>query len=380
MAELYEALMRLSGGDLYPFHMPGHKRALTDPFLKEASALDITEICGFGNLYENEGILEELKEEAARLYGAKRAFLLVNGSTVGVLSALHAALRPGGKLLMAKNSHRSAYNAASLLGAGLCFFRQERIEPYGIFGAVTPEAVEEALNRETGVEAVFLTSPSYEGLLSDVRSIAELCHGRDIPLIVDSAHGAHLGFDKKAEEEWHAPNAVGEGADVVIESLHKTLPSLTQTALMFSCSDRVSPEALGDFLFKFQTSSPSYLLMAGMERCFRFLETGEAAFREMYRRLKVFRRDLDALRNLRLFGPELIGKYGISGFDPSRLLIYAGGEGGFRLTGLLRERYRIEMELSAESYCLGIATVMDTEEGFIRLAEALKELDKSAPS
>ncbi len=378
MAELYEALVRLSEGDLYPFHMPGHKRGLTDPFLKEASALDITEIDGFGNLYENEGILEELKNRAARLYGADKAFLLLNGSTVGVLSSIYAALRRGGKLLLAKNSHRSAYNAARIVDAGLCFFRQERIGPWGVFGGITPEAAEEALARDKEIKAVFLTSPSYEGLLSDVRSIAEICHRQDIPLIVDSAHGAHLGFDRESAIKWHTPNAVAEGADVVIESLHKTLPSLTQTALMFSCSGRISPDALADSLFMFQTSSPSYLLMAGMERCFHFLETGEGAFRALSKNLSEFRSSLAELKNIPLIGPELVGSHGISGFDPSRILIDAGEFGGYRLSELLRKRYRIEMELSAERYCLGISTVMDIKEGFTRLMKALKELDKVA--
>ncbi len=378
MGELYDALLRLNEEEVYPFHMPGHKRGLSDPLLKEAACLDITEISGFGNLYEPEGPLEELKKRAARLYGAKQAFLLVNGSTVGVLSALHAVLSRGGTLLMARNSHRSAYNAARLMESRKCFLEPERISPWGIYGGVTPQAVEKALQTEPGIEAVFITSPTYEGVLSDVRGIAQICHAHGAVLIVDSAHGAHLGFDREYTEKWNAPNAVTEGADVVVESLHKTLPSLTQTAVLFVCSDRADGKRLDDSLFMFQTSSPSYLLMAGMERCFDFLETDRRAFPVLLRRLEAFREELSGLHNIRLFGPELIGHYGISGFDPSRILIDAGTFGGQELAGRLRRDYRIETELAADRFVCALAGVMDRPEGFERLAAALKELDQLA--
>ena len=224
MEYLSESLQNYAQSDVYPFHMPGHKRKkilFPDPY-----EMDITEIDGFDNLHHAEGILKEAQERAAALYGSKRCFYLVNGSTCGLLAAISAAAGRGDKVIVARNCHKAVYHALYLKE-----LQAEYIYPaitnHGIQGQITVEQVRKTLRENPDASAVILTSPTYEGIVSDVKKIAEVCHEQNIPLIVDEAHGAHLGFSGGFPE-----NAVRLGADAVIMSLHKTLPSFTQTALL----------------------------------------------------------------------------------------------------------------------------------------------------
>ena len=198
-------LERYRQKEIYPFHMPGHKRkehALMDPY-----SMDITEIEGFDNLHEPEGILLEGKERLAELYGAKESFFLVNGSTCGLLAAISAATRRGDTVLMARNCHKAVYHAVELSELKTEYLYPS-ITKEGIQGSIHPKDVEEALKRHPKIKAVILTSPTYDGVLSDIRTIAGMVHEKNIPLIVDEAHGAHLGFSKS-----FPASAVSEGAD-----------------------------------------------------------------------------------------------------------------------------------------------------------------------
>ena len=217
MTYIKDELCKLASSDMYPFHMPGHKRRLDcdiNPY-----TYDITEIDGFDNLHAAEGIIKEAEERAAALWGAKSSFFLVNGSTCGILAALSAALPKKGHLLMARNSHKAAYHAAYLRELQVTYLYPVFTE-FGIQGGILPEQVEAALEADESIEAVFLTSPTYDGIVSDIEKIAEIAHQHGIPLIVDEAHGAHLGF-----HPYFPKSAITLGADVVIQSLHKTLPA-----------------------------------------------------------------------------------------------------------------------------------------------------------
>ena len=214
-----------------------------------------------------------------------------------------------------------------------------------------------------------ITSPTYDGICSDVRAIAKICHRHEVPLIVDQAHGAHFPFS-----DYFPEDAVSAGADVVIHSVHKTLPSLTQTALLHIQGRLADRERIRHFLSVYQSSSPSYILMASIDACMELLETkGEALFREHAQLLEIFREGCRELEALRLYGAER-APY----FDRSKLLISterAGITGG-RLSGLLLERYHLQLEMSAPDYAVGIASIADTESGFARLNRALHELDR----
>ena len=366
-------LYQYGRGEVYPFHMPGHKRQAPTPYLTDPWKEDITEITGFDNLHHAEGILKEAQEYGAKIFRAKRTWFLINGSTAGLLAAVSACTSPGGKLLMARNCHKAVYHAAYLRQLKTEYLYPSREKTLGMNGGICPEDVESALKKDPDIQAVLITSPTYDGILSDVKRIAQAAHSHGIPLIVDEAHGAHLPFHPVFPQ-----SALYLGADLVIQSLHKTLPALTQTAVLHRQSDLVPDERLERFLGIYQTSSPSYVLMASITACLRYLEEdGGQAFDRYVSRLEFCRRKLSQMKNLYLPGRELRGQGEIFDLDPSKILISGLGSGmeGPVLHRTLREKYGLEMEMEAPGYVLALTGVMDTEEGFDRLAEALKEID-----
>ena len=336
MTYIKDELCKLASSDMYPLHMPGHKRRLDcdiNPY-----TYDITEIDGFDNLHAAEGIIKEAEERAAALWGAKSSFFLVNGSTCGILAALSAALPKKGHLLMARNSHKAAYHAAYLRELQVTYLYPVFTE-FGIQGGILPEQVEAALEADESIEAVFLTSPTYDGIVSDIEKIAEIAHQHGIPLIVDEAHGAHLGF-----HPYFPKSAITLGADVVIQSLHKTLPAPTQTAILHWKSSYIKKERLEWFLNIYETSSPSYLFLASMDECVRLLTEETEGFAK----------------------------------DPSKLVLRAtkAGLSGEELYQLLREKYHLQLEMCQGDYALAMTSIFDREEGFNRLYAALEEIDK----
>ena len=240
-------------------------------------------------------------------------------------------------------------------------------------GSIRPEDVEKALLSDSEIEAVFVTSPTYDGVVSDIRSIAEAAHKRGIPLIVDEAHGAHFIFSDAFPE-----SAVQSGADIVIHSVHKTLPSLTQTSLLHICSDRIDRDLVQRFLTIYQSSSPSYILMSSIDACMEEMqEKGQQLFSAYKRRLEDARGRLCRLQRFCLADPVLDYPDTVYDYDPSKLIISTKNTGmtGQELAVRLREEYRLEMEMSAPSYVIALSSVGDTEEGFERLAQALSNLE-----
>nr|WP_251353812.1 aminotransferase class I/II-fold pyridoxal phosphate-dependent enzyme [Hominisplanchenecus murintestinalis] len=368
---LYDKLLQYQSSEMYPFHMPGHKRRKDDfanPFL-----IDITEIEGFDNLHHAEGILKDAQDRAAALYHSEETYFLVNGSTCGILAAVSACMTRGGKILMARNCHKAAYHAAYLRGLDIEYLYPEKEDIFGINGGIHEDIVEKALEEFQDIQAVMITSPTYDGVVSNVEKIAQIVHRKGIPLIVDEAHGAHFGF-----HEYFPKSSVEMGADLVIHSLHKTLPSLTQTALLHVNGNRVDRECLRKFLDIYQTSSPSYVFMAGMDSCVCLLEKrGGELFESLRRNLEVFYKQTESLGCIYLANHGLMGKSGIHDFDRSKLVISARKAGftGNQLANLLRNRYHLELEMAGGSYGLALTSISDTEEGFLRLSEALKEID-----
>lgn len=211
---LLERLSTYAASDAYPFHMPGHKRqvkmgitSVPNPF-----SVDITEINGFDNLHHAEDILKESMNSAAAVYGADRSWYLVNGSTCGILAAIAAAVKPGEKILMARNSHKSAYHAVVLNQLEPVYLYPEEVPEFQIPGGIEPEQVERALLEHPEIRAVFVTSPTYEGIVSDIQGIVATAHRHGAALIVDEAHGAHLPF---GDGNYFPDGALQEGADQI---------------------------------------------------------------------------------------------------------------------------------------------------------------------
>lgn len=394
---LLEQLTEYAGSDAYPFHMPGHKRreipdgipgGFPDPY-----GIDITEIDGFDNLHHAEGILKDAMETAAAIYGADRSWYLVNGSTCGILSAVFAATENGGKLLTARNCHKAVYHAICLNRLEAEYLYPEEITEFGINGGIRAEDVRKALEKDamrcagnsgdvrgkiTKIQAVLITSPTYEGVVSDIRAIADAAHEYGIPLIVDEAHGAHLEYADQCHS--FPKSALEYGADIVIQSLHKTLPCFTQTAILHVKGKLVDQDRVSRYLSMFQTSSPSYLFMAGMERCIRYMDgDGRNEMIRYEKRLEHFMERMEGLQVLEVLDREICGKYRtVAGWDPSKIVVStmrAEDFHGEELAETLRRKYHLEMEMTAPEYVIAMTSLMDTEEGFERLGTALLEID-----
>lgn len=366
MSELFEKLSAYGASDYYPYHMPGHKRRLKTDTMRELAQIDITEIDGFDNLHDAQDILKRIQEEAAAAYGAEESFFLVNGSTAGILSAISTAVSPGGKILMVRGAHKSAYHAAYLRDLQIAYLWPGVHPLFGCNLPATAKEVEEALQQTLDVQAVFIVSPTYEGLTADVKSIAEAAHKRNIPLIVDEAHGAHLGFDGRWPE-----SSVKQGADLVIQSLHKTLPAPTQTAILHVNGKLVDRCGLRRFLGIYQTSSPSYIFMAAMEDAIATTSANrEKLFGDFWEYWKGMTESLSACRNLIFLKEE--------NSDPGKLAVMdkTGFLDGEQLYEMLLHKYHLQPEMAAGRYVLAMFTVGDTKEGYERLTKALLEIDE----
>lgn len=371
---LLERLIEYSDSNTYPFHMPGHKRIPRD--FPNPYKIDITEVEGFDNLHHPQGILKDSMEWAASVYGAEQTYYLINGSSSGVLGAVCAATNRGGTLLMSRNCHKSAYHAVILNQLKPAYIYPQIIEELGIQGGILPDDVEKKLQEHPEIQAVLVVSPTYDGIVSDIRAIAEAAHRRGIPLIVDEAHGAHFPF---GQAEGFPHPALEMGADLVIQSLHKTLPSFTQTAVLHMKSDYIDREKLERYLQMFQSSSPSYLFMAGIEACiWEMTEHGAEQMKIYAKRLEGLRSALGEMKHLTLAGREYCGRYGIYDIDDSKIVISAAGYSvdGAWMAEYLREVHQLEMEMCGADYIVAITSLYDTEEGFERLKTGLLAMDQ----
>lgn len=355
-------------------HMPGHKRNSELLTMVNPYSIDITEIEGFDNLHRPEGILKSGMEDWAKIYHSRHTYCLVGGSSAGILAGISACTNRGDKVLVARNCHKSVYNAVYLNGLRPVYLYPRMIKAFGINGSITLEATKELLKREKDIKLIVITSPTYEGVVSDIEGIAEIAHRHGIPLMVDEAHGAHLGFYPGFPK-----GSVTQGADIVVHSIHKTLPAFTQSALLHANGSLVKEEKLLRYLSIYQSTSPSYILMAGMEQCRELLENrGEELFHGYYNLLMEFYKAAGEFKNIRLLTDNLVREEGAFGFDPSKLVLSVKGTEctGTELYEKLLNTYRIQMEMVSGDYCLGMTSIGDRKEGFDRLREALFRIDK----
>lgn len=371
MDRLYDKLISYREEGDYPFHMPGHKRNTDLCLMVNPYSIDITEIEGFDNLHQSEGILLKLSDRLRSLYGSGKAYPLVNGSTGGILAGIFAAAKNEDTVLIARNCHKSVFHAIILNRLKPLYLYPPNLEE-DIYGGIAADDIEEAFRKNPEISLVVITSPAYDGIVSDIRKIAEIVHSHGALLLVDEAHGAHLGF-----QEGFPESAVTQGADIVIQSLHKTLPSPTQTAVLHSNRSDLNCK-IEQYLSIYESSSPSYLLLAGIDRCISILEDrGKELFASYNKRLNNFYVSMEQLKYLRVIGSGeegLVDKYRK---DPSKIIICVRGTtlSGHELHMLLRERYHLIMEMEAPGYVLGITSICDTLEGFDRLSTALMEID-----
>lgn len=337
---------KLSTLDKYPFHMPGHKR--NAKFGITGSEIDITEIDGFDNLHAPCGVIADIESRLKGIYKSKRSFISVNGSTAGILAGIHAVCNKGDTVIVAKNCHKSVFNACMLLELNIKYIEPEFDYTNGYYTSISQRTVDEALKDVENARALIITSPTYEGFISRIKC--------DIPIITDAAHGAHLGLGYFPEYP---------KSDIVISSLHKTLPSLTQTAVVNVYNEKYI-NGVKRYMDIFQTTSPSYVLMNSIDLCCEYIENNPLDFGIFYEKLCDLR--LVETNNLRIQYTDDISKIVLSCANTDI--------SGVELAEKFRKEYNIEPEYASERYVLFMATVGDTQEGLASLKAAIEKIDE----
>lgn len=370
-----EEYLKFYSENIYPFHMPGHKLGRLSTFKNnDFLKYDVTEVDGTDNLFQSEGIIYDAQKRASDLYDTLETYFLVNGSSSGILSAISACSNPSGKILIARNSHKSVFNGVLINRLNPIYLYPEYIESYQLLGGINPEKVEQMIHMHPEISCVLITSPTYEGFTSDIEAISSITSKHNLFLIVDEAHGAHFKFN-----EFFPKSALDCGADIVIHSLHKTLPALTQSALIHVNSEKVDTDRLKNYLSIYQSSSPSYILMMGIDNCIKLLkENGEKYFDAFINNIKSFRNSVDGLDNISLISNKWNGNYHIHNIDLSKLL-FVGKRfniNGIAVDKILREKYNIQVEMSMMNSFLALTSIADETSGFNKFVTALKELDK----
>jgi len=375
--------------DVYSFHMPGHK-GLSEAFFRPELFYDITEIPGFDDLMESEDLLKDLQQVMAELYGAGEAFLLTNGSTCGNLVGLFSVAKPGDTVLLPRFSHKSLYHGTAL--------RDVKLHQPLWQGPkdITANSVKAELSAHPEIKVLCLTHPTYEGELLPLEEIYTVCKEHGVYLLIDSAHGAHFGLGSEF------PESAVHFSDLCVISLHKTLPVLGQAAAvllgqesgtagivqMQGAADSVElPDSdttslssrIAYYRNVFNTSSPSYLIMASVAYCLRQLKAhGPELFSEYYGRLSRFYEEAKSLRHLKLTPMERRdpGKLWVT--VPKGLMAQGIAINGITLADTMRKCFKLEPEMAIEEGCLFMTSYADTEEGFRRLMEALRTVDREA--
>lgn len=360
--------------NLLPLHMPGHQRK-REMGTALPYAYDYTEVEDLDNLHAPEGILQEAMNRTAAYYGCSDCFYLVNGSSSGLQAGIFTLLKEGDEVVVARNCHRSVFYALSLRKAKIHFLLPEFWEDFSCFGSISPKEVERLLREFPKSKALIFTSPSYEGVVSDVEGIARLCHENGLSLLVDEAHGAH--FSPKRGTSF-PESAISLGADLVVQSPHKTLCSLTQSAWILGNGERYSREKLSFYLSVFQTTSPSYPLMLSLEKATTLLETkGEALFSHWKEVMESFR---EKARTLSYFTFLWEKEEACFAMDFSKIFLRALGIPKLRLgrdlAKLLREDYGIESEMHSGENLLLMTGPFILEEELERLFFALKDIER----
>ena len=372
---LFKKLYEYSSSDIYPFCMPGHKRRFAPEYIANPYDIDITEVSGFDDFQKCDGILGDIQADLAKVYGCENVFMSVNGSSACNLACI-IALAEGGRLLIASNCHRSVFNACTINKREFVLINPADM-PAGLKGGISASDAQEYFNKYDDIRALIVTSPTYEGFTSDIASLADIAHSHGALLIIDEAHGAHLPF---CGGEYFPPSALHQGADIAIQSLHKTLPSLNQTSLVLIAHDAELAASVKKSLNMVMTTSPSYILMASAQEAVRFAVQEPERFKEYEKRLMSLRKDLAGLKKLRLVDKCAAGNYNIAELDPGKIVICtdrSGGMSGKELFELLLEKYHLQFEKYEEEFVLAMTSVMDTDEGFERLKRALFDIDKT---
>lgn len=368
---IYDKLLKIKDSDVVSFHMPGHKYGRIydelgyGEIIREIFSLDTTEIIGTDNLLNAKGIIKKSQENAKKVLfpeydsGDLELKYLVNGSTCGIESAITASCTPGSKLIINRACHQSAYNACILTNVTPVFVKENIDYKNGVFFGAAPDNYIKKIEENPEAKAVFITRPTYHGMSFKIEKIIKKAHEYGMIVIVDEAHGAHFNLNEKFPK-----SAVKMGADIVITSIHKTLPSLTQTSVMLIQNNLVNRKKLKKTLSIFESSSPSYILMMSLEICF---DIYEKYGKELMDRL---------LNNIYIFNRNLKNYSILETSDPTKIFIKTIDKGinGYDFSKLLRYEYNIQVELANYSGILMLCTIGNIKSDFDKMMGALNDI------
>ncbi|HEY3395399.1 MAG TPA: aminotransferase class I/II-fold pyridoxal phosphate-dependent enzyme [Lacipirellulaceae bacterium] len=380
-APIYETLAGYARSGIYGFHTPGHKSGrfaapeLTDLVGRSGLALDLPAMTATDNTFQPTGCIHEAQQLAAEVFGAGQTFFLSAGSTLGVAAALLAAVPQGHTVAMPRNIHRSVVAGLVLSGALPRFVPHDVLPECGALG-VTPGALVTALDTDPRPAAVLLTRPSYYGVARDVGDVAKVCRERGVPLIIDEAHGAHLHFLPAGSPV----SALAAGADLVVQSSHKTLGSLLGSAMLHVGRESLIDAArVQDALNFLQTTSPSFLLLASLDVMRRWMwREGSGLFAAAVDEAHRIEDEIDALPGMRVLRPERDPRMAHHQRDPLRLVVNVSGTGwnGYEVERFLRTEYRIEDEMADWFNVVYVLSPRDDVEAGRRLIAGLRAVSE----
>ena len=366
--------------DILPFHVPGHKKGqgvdeeFSEFMGKNPFKIDVTLFKMVDSLHNPKSVIKESQDLAADAYGSKRAFFSVHGTSGAIQAMIMSVLRPGEKILVPRNVHKSVNAGIILSGAEPVYMKPEIDDELGISHGVSVETVKNTLKEHSDVKAVLIINPTYYGVAADIKSIADIAHSYDIPLLVDEAHGPHLKFHEKLPI-----SAIDAGADICCQSTHKILSAMTQASILHINSNRIDENKVQQVLNLLHTTSPSYVLMASLDCCRRQIAVhGRELLENTIKISNYLREEINKIPGFSSFGEEILGKEGRFSFDPTKVTISAKELGltGFQLETILINDYNIQVELSDFYNVLAVITIGDTKESVDKLITAVKDISK----
>ena len=324
---------------------------------------DYSEIEGFDNLSNPIGIIRTSQVEAARIYGAKSTFFLTNGSTSGIVASMFALLNRCDKVLIARNCHKSVYNGLVLTGAVPLWLMPNYNKEWGIYETISLDLLEETFIRNKDIKAFIMTNPTYEGVMSDIYRVSSICKKYNVKLIVDEAHGALWNYHKAL-----GTPALMQGADIVVQSLHKTAGALNPAALLHIGMDSdIDPKLIQNSLNLITTTSPSYPILVNIESTINYLnsQSGQLKLQELVKNVNRTVRFLKSIPNLEVYSYNN---------DVTKILVKVTNMSGFELSDILFDEYNIEDELANEKSVMFLTGLGTTKSKLKKLEKALFDL------
>ena len=376
----FDVLLDYVDSGVIPFHTPGHMqgkgmdRALRDFLGDNILAIDLTQIRGLDDLLQPEYAIQEAQELAAEAYGADNSFFLINGSTSGNQIMMMTALNPGEKIAIPRNAHKSAMGGLIMSGAEPVWMKPEVDDGLHMDHTVTPATVLRTLEHDPSIKAIYIVSPTYYGVTADLEAIAAVTHDAGIPLLVDEAWGPHFHFHPALPID-----AIAAGADMCINSTHKMLGSLSQTAMLHQKGDRIKLDRLKAVVKLFLSTSPNLVLVASLDVARRQMAMeGGALLSRTIELANDTRRRLNDIPGIYCFGDEQVGKPGVFDLDPTKITITVKSLGytGYEAEEILRRRYNVQCELADLFNTLALFTIGTTQEAADRLVYGVKELSR----